>query len=201
MGTQVTKNISSVAERLKKKDFSETMRKISKQLVSGAVRKINGNITPADSYLTQAVKQGDRTLRDSGALMASIAPKNGKLWASAQTNLQYARINQKGGEITSKGKGLYIPAGAETRRLMRKYNAQRPGELIASMRNDGYSCFRTGKIFCARKKRGKTFALFIIKKSVRIPARPFLYIDSADEKLITRTVRKAVRDALSEKKS
>ena len=200
MGVQVTKSIGQIAERLKGGGLEPTMRRVSKYLVSSAVRKINGGIPPENAPLTQEVKQGKKTLRDNGQLMASIAPQNGNDWAAAQTNLSYAKIQQEGGTIQGKGKGLYIPASHVTRQLMRKYNAQKPGELIEAMRGDGYSFFRRGKVLCARKKRGEPFALFIIKQSVTIPARPFLHINSEDEKYITNEIKKTVHQALKDGK-
>lgn len=196
MGVQITRSFGELSKRLKKGCLEPTMRKVSKYLVSSAVRKINGNIQPENAPLTQEVKQGNKTLRDNDQLMASIAPQNGKDWAAAQTNLKYAKIQQEGGTIHGKGKGLWLPASAKTRTLMRHYNAQKPAELIQAMKQDGYSFFRTGKVFCAKKKKGEPFALFIIKQSVTIPARPFLHIDEKDEKHITKEIKKAVREAL-----
>lgn len=196
MGVQITKSLGEISRRLKSDSLESTMRKMSKYLVSSAVGKINKNIPPANAPLTQEVKQGNKTLRDNGQLMASIAPQSGKTWAAAQTNLKYAKINQEGGEITGKGKGLWLPASAKTRTLMRRYNAQKPSELINAMKADGYSFSRTGKVFCARTRNGKPFALFVIKRSVKIPSRPFLYIDEQDEKYISREIKKAVHEAL-----
>lgn len=196
MGVQITRSFGELSKRLKKGCLEPTMRKVSKDLVSSAVRKINGNIQPENAPLTQEVKQGNKTLRDNVQLMASIAPQNGKDWAAAQTNLKYAKIQQEGSTIHGKGKGLWIPASAKTRTLMRHYNAQKPAELIQAMKQDGYSFFRTGKVFCAKKKKGEPFALFIIKQSVTIPARPFLHIDEKDEKHITKEIKKAVHEAL-----
>ena len=196
MGVQITKHVGEIAKRLKSGTLEPTMRKISKYLVSSAVKKINGNIPPENAPLTQEVKQGNKTLRDNGQLMASIAPQNGKDWAAAQTNLKYAKIQQEGSTIHGKGKGLWLPASAKTRTLMRHYNAQKPAELIQAMKQDGYSFFRTGKVFCAKKKKGEPFALFIIKQSITIPARPFLHIDEKDEMYITKEIKKAVHEAL-----
>lgn len=201
MGVQVTNHVGELAKRLKNGNLLEpAMRKVSKYLVSSAVSKINRGIQPGNSPLTQEVKQGNGTLRDNGQLMASISPHNGKNWASASTNLKYAKINQTGGVIATKGKGLWLPASKQTRTLMRRYNAQKPGELISAMKGDGYSFYRTGKVFCAKKKKGKPFALFIIKQSVKIPARPFLYINEANEKFINKEIQKAVHDALQRRK-
>lgn len=203
MGVQVTKSVGELAKRLKSGSLEPTMRRVSKYLVSSAVRKINGNIPPENAPLTQEVKQGNKTLRDNGQLMASIAPQNGKDWAAAQTNKKQAKILQEGGTITAKGKSLAIPASYQTRLLMRRYNAQKPRELIEAMKADGYSVFRLKKegggstnILLAKKKRGEPFALFILKKSVKIPARPYLYLDEADEKFVTNEVRKSVREIL-----
>ena len=203
MGVQVTKSVGELSKRLKSGSLEPTMRRVSKYLVSSAVRKINGNIPPENAPLTQEVKQGNKTLRDNGQLMASIAPQNGKDWAAAQTNKKQAKILQEGGTITAKGKSLAIPASYQTRLLMRRYNAQKPRELIEAMKADGYSVFRLKKegggstnILLAKKKRGEPFALFILKKSVKIPARPYLYLDEADEKFVTNEIRKSVREIL-----
>lgn len=203
MGVQVTKSVGELAKRLRSGSLEPTMRRVSKYLVSAAVRKISGNIPPENAPLTQEVKQGNKTLRDNGQLMASIAPQNGKDWAAAQTNKKQAKILQEGGTVTAKGKSLAIPASYQTRLLMRRYNAQKPRELIEAMKADGYSVFRLKKegggstnILLAKKKRGEPFALFILKKSVKIPARPYLYLDEADEKFVTNEVRKSVREIL-----
>lgn len=203
MGVQVTKSVGELAKRLRSGSLEPTMRRVSKYLVSSAVRKINGNIPPENAPLTQEVKQGNKTLRDNGQLMASIAPQNGKDWAAAQTNKKQAKILQEGGTVTAKGKSLAIPASYQTRLLLRRYNAQKPRELIEAMKADGYSVFRLKKegggstnILLAKKKRGEPFALFILKKSVKIPARPFLYLDEADEEFVTNEIRKSVREIL-----
>lgn len=199
MGVQIVKTFESLGGKIRERDLEPAMRKISKFLVSSAVGKINGDIPPANAPLTQAVKQGSRTLRDNGQLMASIAPQNGRNWAAAGTNLKYARINQDGGTIHGKAKGLWLPAGARTRTLSRQHNAQSAGELIKAMRNAGYSFYRIRNVFFAKKKKGEPFPLFVIKKSVEIPSRPFLYISANDEKYIMSEIQKAVHNALEAK--
>lgn len=203
MGVQITRSFGELSKRLKKGCLEPTMRKVSKYLVSSAVRKINGNIQPENAPLTQEVKQGNKTLRDNGQLMARIAPQNGKDWAAAQSNAKASKILQDGGEIKAKKKALAIPASHQTRELMRKYNAQKPRELIEALKADGYSVFRlkneNGKstnILLAKKGKGKPFALFLLKKSVKIPARPYLYIDDADELYITKEIKTGVHNAL-----
>lgn len=195
------KEYSKIMENIKKEKLSSCMKHISNYLVSSAQKKINNGIDPENAPLTQAVKQGSKTLRDSGNLISSIAAHSGENWAAAGTNLKYAKINQQGGTISSKkSSGLWIPASANTRTLMRKYNAQKAGELISAMKADGYSIYRNKNICIAKSKRGKPFALFVIKESVEIPARPFLYIDESDAKYIQRQIRKMVKDSLKEGK-
>lgn len=204
MGIKILKGVpdySKIMEKVKKEKLSSCMKHISNYLVSSAQKKINNGIEPANAPLTQAVKQGSKTLRDTGNLISSIAAHSGENWAAAGTSLKYAKINQQGGTISSKkSSGLWIPANANTRTLMRKYNAQKAGELISAMKADGYSIYRNKNICIAKSKRGKPFALFIIKESVEIPARPFLYIDETDEKYIQKQIKKMVDDSFKEGK-
>ncbi|MCL2808634.1 MAG: phage virion morphogenesis protein [Treponema sp.] len=187
--------------------LAPVMKKTAMYLQSSANRKINSGIKPANAPLTQAVKQGSQTLHDSGELTQSIAPHSGELWADASTNLKYAHIQQEGGTITPKKSGaLYIPAGTKTRELMRTYGARTPRALINVMKADGYVFFKAGRVFFAYKKstgkngkRGKEFALFIISSSVKIPARPFLYIDEKDEEYIMKLIQQGVMNALKGK--
>lgn len=51
----------------------------------------------------------------------------------------------------------------------------------------------------AKKKKGEPFPLFVIKKSVTIPSRPFLYISDEDERYITSEIKKAIHNALEAK--
>ena len=181
-----------------------TMKKASMYLQSSAIKKIDSGVSPANKPLTQAVKKGARTLRDSSELVKSIAPHSGELWADASSNLRYARIQQEGGTIRPKdAKALFIPASAETRKLMGTYGARSPRSLIEAMKADGYGFYKAGKAFFTYKKstgkrgkRGKEFILFIISKSVKIPPRPFLYIDEKDQAYLMKLVQEGVMNAL-----
>lgn len=197
MGVTIVKKLPKYGKNLKKK-IKTVMPYISQYLRSCADKKINEGVPPANTPLTQAVKQGSKTLRDNGTLAASISEHSGDDWAAAGTNLKYAKINQEGGTIRSKGKGLWIPAGAETRRLMRSYGAASPGQLITALRSNGYRLWRRGRAFMAAKKNGKPFVLFVIKSSVQIPARPFLYISGQEEKFILTKINAAVTESLEE---
>jgi len=202
MGVKVISKPPDYAKRIGE-GLAPVMKKAAMHLQSSALKKIGGGIAPANAPLTQEVKQGGQTLRDRGELMQSIAPHSGELWADASTNLKYARIQQEGGTITAKNaKALFIPAGAKTRTLMRSYGAWTPRSLIHAMEVD-HGFFRAGRVFFAYKKstgkggkRGKEFALFIISRSVKIPARPFLYINEQDEAYLLKLVQEGVAKAL-----
>jgi len=192
--------------------LAPTMKKAAMYLQSSALRKINSGIKPANKSLTQEVKRGSQTLRDNGDLMRSIAPHSGDTWADASTNLKYARIQQEGGTITPKNaKALFIPAGYETRKKMRHYNAWTPRSLISAMKADGYNFYKVGRLFFAYKK-GKTlkngkegkqgkedFPLFIISKSVEIKPRPFLFIDEKDNAYLVKLIQEGVANSLKGK--
>lgn len=198
MGVAVIKNISDIAKRLSGNVLEPCMREISKNLVSSAQSKINSGISPENAPLTQAIKKGNKTLRDNGQLLSSISAHSGKNWASAGTNLHYAKIVQEGGTVHGKGKGLWIPAGFHVRTLMRKYNAHRAGDLIPAMKNEGWKIWRCGGVCWAKKGKGKEITLFIIKKSVDIPARPFLYLDEKDQRYIEKKVKTVIYTALKD---
>jgi phage gpG-like protein len=194
MGVKIVHLPPKYAKALKG-GLPETMKKASMYLQSSANRKINKGVPPPNSPLTQAVKKGDKTLRDTNQLAQSIAPHSGDLWADASTNLKYARILQFGGIIKSKGKGLWIPWSDKTRSLARRYGATSPRQLIAAMKDDGYSFFYTplSKVYMAKKgKRGKPFILFLVRGSIKIPARPYMHVDDADRAYLIKLIRAGI---------
>lgn len=197
MGVKVVKKLPEFGKSLKN-NIKSAMPQIAMYLQSCADKKIRKGVPPENAPLTQAVKGGDKTLRDNGNLASSIAPHHGDDWADASTNAKQAKILQEGGTITSKGKGLWIPAGSQTRKLMRRYSATSPGMLISAMKSDGWNMYRRGKAFMASNKTTKPFCLFIIKDSIKIPSRPFLYISESEEKFIMRIINNSVMDSLKE---
>jgi phage gpG-like protein len=211
MGVKIVHRPPPLAPRLAG-GIPETMRKAAHYLRSSADRKIQGGVPPANSPLTAAVKRGDKTLRDSGDLARGIAPHSGALWADASTNAAQARLLQEGGTVTAKrARALFIPAGPETRRLMKHYGAHTPGDLIKAMKADGYGFFTLHKMFFTYKKAvrnkkgkmgrdGKMFALFIVRRSVTIPPRPFLHIDGQDAAYLFNLVISGIRQALRREK-
>lgn len=178
-------------------NLTQFYQKVTNYLVSSTQRKINGGISPANAPLTTAVKRGSKTLRDSGALLASISGTASSDQAKVGTNHIGAKINHFGGTIRAKKTWLFIPASAKTRTLQRRYSTK-IGSLIKMMRNDGYSVWfqvkgAKGVVLAKEKgKKGNPFVLFVLKKEVTIPARPFLTIDEIDRKVILRYVRNEI---------
>jgi hypothetical protein len=92
--------------------------------------------------------------------------------------------------------------------MMRRYGKTRPRLLMEAMRADGYRIYKVGRVLMAYKK-GRTlkngkeskqredFALFIIQKSVKIPPRPFLYIDKKDQEYLVKLIKDGVMNALN----
>lgn len=178
-------------------DLTTSMGRVANYMVSATQRRIAGGVQPPNAPLTIELKGGERTLRDRGGLMASIAGRSGPRRAEVGSAAVQARILQQGGVVTAKrAKSLAIPASARTRTLMRQYGAT-PRACIEGMQAAGYSVWRPkadkdgdGSVLMARKgKRGVPFALFFLKRSVHIPARPYLFIDEVDEIVILSLIR------------
>lgn len=179
-------------------DRSMINRRVADYMVSSTQRKINNGIRPANAPLTTAVKQNTKTLRDRGQLLASIASRSSENSAIVGTNHIGAKINHFGGTIRAKKKWLWIPASSWTRRQQRRYGFG-AGEVMRGLRKDGYGVWiqsqtgASGVVLAKRKgKRTKTRLVFILKKSVTIPARPFLFVDDLDRKVIRSILSKAV---------
>jgi phage gpG-like protein len=212
MGVKIVHRPAPLAPRLAG-GIPETMRKAAAYLRSGADRRIRDGVPPANSPLTAALKRGSQTLKDSGDMARGIAPHSGALWADASSNAKQARLLQEGGTIRpKKARALWIPAGLKTRELMKERGAHTPGDLIRIMKADGYGWFYTplSKVYCMYKKGkalkgggtgkdGKPFALFIVRSSVTIPARPFLYIDGRDASYLFNLVVAGIKNALKGK--
>jgi len=174
--------------------MSSLTNEVGRYMVSSTQRKIKEGVPPPNVPLTRAYKKGSKlTLRDTGRLLSSITYKADSEKAVIGADVEYARIQQLGGVIKpKKARELYIPASWKTRQLMRKFGAT-PARCIEGMKRAGYQVYRPKgkKVIMARTgKRGKPFVLFILKRQVEIPARPFLGIDEKDKKVIKQKVLK-----------
>lgn len=162
--------------------------RVGDYMVSSTQRKINGMVAPANAPLTTAIKQGNRPLRDRGQLLSSITRRASANQVIIGTNHIAAKTNHFGRTITAKKKWLWIPAGRQTRLMQRRYGFA-VSECIRGMRAAGWSLWVQAKkqsssgVMMA-KKGNDSFVLFILKSSVTIPARPFLFTDEQDRKAI-----------------
>ena len=165
------------------------MKELSLIALSAVQKNIESGIPPENAPITQAVKQGNNPLKDTGSLRRSITARHSATQAAVGTNLAYAHLHnpENGQEKTvirpKKSRFLCIPASAKTRTLFRRYGWS-PREVIAGLQQSGVSVYRPYKkggrvrsnVIMAQKKGEKPFALFILKKSIIIPARPFMFL-------------------------
>ncbi len=161
-------------------------------LASIAVSQVQKNIqkgswTP-NAALTTSVKGSSLPLRDRGQLLSSFFPGIADDKAIVGTNHIAARILHDGGTITPKRtRFLAVPAGGQTRAFMRQYGAT-PRACIEGMKAAGYSIFFSGPVLMAKKKEERAYALFIMKRSVKIPARPFMKLPPESVRVLEKFV-------------
>jgi phage gpG-like protein len=153
-----------------------TQREIKAELNKG---KSNRGATPS--------APGSPPHRDTGSLGYKLNVDNSNARSTVRpfvrvgSNLPYARIHEFGGVITAKKGYLPIPLNQVARDMQRRAGG--------SLRNvGGLSTIRSkkGNLLLGRFKRGKGKAygkgradngfepLFVLKKSVRMPARPYM---------------------------
>lgn len=171
--------------------------KIATYMVGSTQRKINAGIKPANAPLTVAFKGNDLPLRDRGQLMSSITGRADGRSAVIGTNHIAAKTQQFGRTIHAKGKWLWIPASAETRRYMRRWGG--PTDVLKGLREAGFRVWThsrnglSGAALAKKGKRGKVRVIYVLKKEVTIPPRPFLFIDETDRTIIQNYLSEAVQ--------
>ena len=184
-----------IEERVKKSFFNKIanrkplMKEISLMALSAIQKNIESGIKPDNAPLTKAVKQGNNTLRDTGKLRSSLTARSTETEAAVGTNVPYAHIhNPEDGRtatvIRPKGaKFLCLPASFETRQKLRQHGWS-VREVIKGLEKEGFAVYRPYKkgtrvranVIMAKKKGENAFALFILKKSITVPARPFMFL-------------------------
>lgn len=171
-------------------NFEPLMKELSLMGVSAVQKNIEQGIKPDNAPLTKDVKQGSNTLRDTGRLRASITADHDATTAIVGTNVKYARLQNEGGVIRpKKAKALCIPASPKTRTFQRRYGFSAKA-VLDGLRGDGWSVYqplnksgRRGNVIMAQKgKNKKPIAVFILRKSVTIPARPFMFLPESEIK-------------------
>lgn len=157
------------------------------------VKNIKTGSWAANAPLTQDVKGNAKPLQDSGGLMASIANRVEDGKAIVGTNHIAAKILHYGGEVKAKRtRFLAIPAGCETRVFMRQYGLT-PRACIEGMKAAGYTIWIAKSVIMARKgKTGKPRVLFFLRRSVHVPARPFMTLGDNGRAVLQKMVARRV---------
>ena len=171
-------------------ELNPRLERAARYMVSSTQDKIQRGIPPANAALTVALKGSSKPLTDTGALLSSITSRTDGDKAVIGTNRIGARINQFGGTITpKKGAWLWIPASKQVKTELRNCGGSIT-RLIRFYKQKGYSFFasRSGKLFLARREK-EVIRFFIRKKSVVIPARPFLYFSDDDIRVVKEMFR------------
>jgi len=175
------------------RNFQPFLRQAADYGVSSTQRKIKEGIGPANAPLTRSVKKNNKTLRDRGNLLTSFTGKVTGHSAEVGTHYPPAQVLHNGAVIRPrKARYLYIPASAKTRSLMRRYGST-PGRCIQGMKASGYNIFYTRAAVMAKMQKNNPFVLFILKKEVKIPARPFLFLDATDRATLMKMLRNFIR--------
>jgi phage gpG-like protein len=167
-----------------------------------AVEMIRGHIYEGKGFsplapATAGYRGEGRPLQDTGALRDSIAYSLvDEQTVSIGTNKPYASIQNSGGVIRAKKNWLWIPGPGLRRIQRRKGSGYGISEVISYFRNRGFSVYRRGRSIGYNEKRRtrnakgeleyKYHILYILKKSVEIPARKFFYLTGAEMEIISK---------------
>ncbi|NVP24929.1 phage virion morphogenesis protein [Treponema phagedenis] len=165
------------------------MKEFSLMGLSAIQKNIESNVKPENAPLTKSVKQGDNTLRDYGKLRASLTAQHSESEAVIGTKVPYARThNPENGEKETvvrpkNAQYLCIPASPYTRTLFRRYGFS-PRKVIEGLKNKGVSVYRPyrkgtstrANVILAKEKDEEPKVIFILKKQITIPARPFMFL-------------------------
>ncbi len=176
--------LNLIRERMmhRKKEF---LSELGFRLAENARRRIihgktpNGSPHQALSPITITTKRGSKPLRDTGQLLKSITYEVDDKSVRVGSNLIYARVHQEGATIRAKKSYLTIPLHFKARQVAKGAGATRYG---GNVRNISLFTLKTkkGRLFLVQsvKQRGskkrKLIFWYMLKKQVKIPARPFL---------------------------
>ncbi len=167
----------------------DKLRKLAKQAVYASAIELqdriqaklnlhNSSLTSGGIPSAPGMPPGNRT----GALMRSIQVIDSTIDPNKPryrvgTKIVYARIQEFGGRISAKhGKYLTIPLGTEGRRAAKRANGDIRSLALSIIP-------RKGKLFLAKvSKTGIIKFLFILKKFVYLPARPYFRPAIAEHK-------------------
>lgn len=163
-------------------------------LVSASQRRIGQGGFAPNSPLTSAVKGSSKPLLDRGLLRNSLTHRVESGQLVIGSNHPGAGILHQGGTITAKSaKTLLIPASNVTRSLQRRFGFS-PRDVLEGLVASGYAIVWRPKAVLARAPKGNLLLVFIRRKSVTVPARPFLIPETRDLKIVGAMILNYLRD-------
>ena len=170
------------------RDLKPALDNAGLKIVSITKKRIKEGISPPNAPLTVKAKGGDKTLMDTGRLLASITYSVRGKELSYGTDVFYAPIHQFGARISpKKAKKLAIPATPEM-----KSSARRKGvrATLDKLRASGWKIWFTDGAIMGRKGKGGSKVLFVRKDSVEIPKREFLRFGEEEERVLEDAILK-----------
>ena len=175
-----------IEELAKELDNIKKADEVGRYAVSRIQKRIADGKFKAHAPLTQQVRPGGKILRDNGMLINSISYRIAAQSVFVFTPLVYAKIQNDGGTVTAKKGALTIPCNPVVRTLQRRYGPSAK-EVLGGLKAAGYSVWRQGRAIFYRKKGGRQkegTMIYVLTKSVTIPARPFMYLDKDERRTV-----------------
>lgn len=175
---ELNNSINAMANR--SKDMTRPFKNIGQLMIGSTRRNFQAGGRPVKWPVSRRVKKhGGKTLRKTSKLMNSVHYVTASDHLTIMTNERFARIHQFGGVIKAKNaKFLTIPlsedaAGKRARDFSDTFFMKSKNGNLLLMQNTGEESVR---------------ALYLLRKSVRIPARTFLLFQDDDIKRSERIV-------------
>ena len=165
------------------------LRQVGDHMVSSVQRRINSGIGPR-TLLDRSSEAWITNIR-IGQLLSSIAARVSSTQVAVVQTVRRCDKSFRGDD-NSQGEMAMDSASSRTRTFQRRYGFK--VSVMAGVNQPDTAGFKAGRFFrCSScEERRKPFALFILKKSVVIPPRPFMLIDSDDRATIMTLVRRHI---------
>jgi len=155
--------------------FGENIQKLPEAIKPFVVAEVQKNIDNSyirNAPLTLRLKGNKPPLRNTGHLRASITGKVKEEKVIVGTNLKYAPVLHFGGEIKpKKAKKLAIPANKKIKKMVDLIGVK---GVLEHLEKQGWKIVFKEKSILGVPPKGKPVVLFVRKKKVKIPERPFM---------------------------
>ena len=175
-----------IEELAKELDGLKKMDEVGRYAVSRIQKRIADGKFKVHASITQRSRPAGKILRETSTLINSISHRIVGQSVFVFTPLSYAKIQNDGGTITAKKGALTIPCHPVVRTLQRRYGPTAK-EVLGGLKAAGYSVWRQGRAIFYRKKGDRHkegVMIYVLTKSVTIPARPFMYLDKSEMRTV-----------------